>query len=174
MPMASYWERAEGSTLRQGDYLPDCYLPVFGPDITPGKTEQIPVGLSNLIILTQSCDLENKNLTHVALSPIYSVEEFTKENPQYKADKLNLIRAGRIEGLHLLASQTEPEKPRKALIVDFRQVYSLPYEYLTTRAAAIGSRWRLCSPFLEHFSQAFARFYMRVGLPSQIPKFTSE
>ena len=25
--------------------------------------------------------------------------------------------------------------------------------------------------FLEHFSQAFARFFMRVGLPSTIPEF---
>jgi hypothetical protein len=27
------------------------------------------------------------------------------------------------------------------------------------------------SPYLEHFSQAFARFFMRVGLPSTIPGF---
>jgi hypothetical protein len=39
-------------------------------------------------------------------------------------------------------------------------------------AAALGNRWRLQSPFLEHFSQAFARFFMRVGLPSAVPPFT--
>lgn len=33
-------------------------------------------------------------------------------------------------------------------------------------------RWRLRSPFLEHFSQAFALFFMRVGLPFGIPKYT--
>jgi hypothetical protein len=32
-------------------------------------------------------------------------------------------------------------------------------------------RWRLQSPFREHFSQAFARFFMRVGLPAAIPAF---
>jgi hypothetical protein len=57
------------------------------------------------------------------------------------------------------------------LIVDFRQIFSLPFEYLTTRAEELGDRWRLDSPFLEHFSQAFARFFMRVGLPSAIPPF---
>ena len=34
-----------------------------------------------------------------------------------------------------------------------------------------GLRWRLQSPFREHFSQAFARFFMRVGLPAAIPPF---
>jgi hypothetical protein len=38
-------------------------------------------------------------------------------------------------------------------------------------AARIGPRWRLLSPFLEHFSQAFARFLIRVGLPWIIPEF---
>jgi hypothetical protein len=30
---------------------------------------------------------------------------------------------------------------------------------------ACGKRYRLQSPFLEHFSQSFGRFYMRVALP---------
>ena len=47
----------------------------------------------------------------------------------------------------------------------------LPFSYLTRHAAALGNRHRLQSPFLEHFSQAFARFFMRVGLPSSIPAY---
>jgi hypothetical protein len=60
---------------------------------------------------------------------------------------------------------------KKHSIVDFREIYSLPFGYLEKHAANIGSRWRLRSPFLEHFSQIFARFFMRVGLPSSIPEF---
>jgi hypothetical protein len=56
-------------------------------------------------------------------------------------------------------------------MVDFREIYSLPFDYLVSRAAQLGPRWRLRSPYLEHFSQAFARFFMRVGLPSTIPPF---
>jgi hypothetical protein len=47
----------------------------------------------------------------------------------------------------------------------------VPYAYLTQHAESLGLRWRLESPFLEHFSQAFARFFMRVGLPSAIAPF---
>ena len=43
--------------------------------------------------------------------------------------------------------------------------------YLTRHAQQLGDRWRLRSPFLEHFSQAFSRSFMRVGLPSAVPEF---
>ncbi len=48
---------------------------------------------------------------------------------------------------------------------------SLPYGYLASYASRLQNRWRLQSPFLEHFSQAFARFFMRVGLPAAIPPY---
>jgi len=38
-------------------------------------------------------------------------------------------------------------------------------------AEALENRPRLLSPYVEHFSQSFARFFMRVGLPSQIPAY---
>ena len=50
----------------------------------------------------------------------------------------------------------------------------MPYtgpELLSEHALSLGNRWRLLSPFLEHFSQAFAPFFMRVGLPAAIAPF---
>ena len=86
-------------------------------------------------------------------------------------DYWNNVRKGRSPTLHLLASPTEPTDPRAALLVDFRAIYSLPFDYLIRHADQMGARWRLRSPFLEHFSQAFARSFMRVGLPSSVPEF---
>ena len=71
----------------------------------------------------------------------------------------------------MLASPEAPDDSRRALVVDFGQIFSLPPAYLARRATQLGSRWRLDSPFLEHFSQAFARYFMRVGLPVDIPAF---
>jgi hypothetical protein len=71
----------------------------------------------------------------------------------------------------LLGSRTEPDNNRQASVVDFREIYSLPFDYLAHRAAQLGTRWRLAPPFLEHFSQSFARFFMRVGLPASIPPY---
>jgi hypothetical protein len=81
------------------------------------------------------------------------------------------VRQGRVEGLHLLASQIDPSNNRSCLVADFREIYSLPIEYLKQHAESLGPRWRLQPPYLEHFSQAFARFFMRVGLPASIPPF---
>lgn len=50
-------------------------------------------------------------------------------------------------------------------------IVTLPYEYVLKHASNLNDRWRLKSPYLEHFSQAFARLFMRVGLPSAIPPF---
>ena len=93
-------------------------------------------------------------------------------NPAFaRKGRWNEVLKGRIEGLHLLVSPTVPDDNRQALVADFREIYSLPHDYLADHAVRIGLRWRLRPPFLEHFSQAFARFFMRVGLPSTIPEY---
>jgi hypothetical protein len=56
-------------------------------------------------------------------------------------------------------------------VVDFRRVYSLPLDYLREFATETGDRIRLLPPYREHLAQAFARFFMRVGLPIDIPPF---
>jgi hypothetical protein len=169
-----FWIQTSGPSLAQGDFLRDCLVPIFNPGFRVGTVQEqdVQVCAANLIIVTQSCDLENNKAQFVALCPIYSVDDFTRINPRFsKKHERDEIRKGRHEGLHMLASPTNPDNNLEALIVDFRQIYSLPFEHLTGYAANLGSRWRLQSPFLEHFSQSFARFFMRVGLPSSIPPF---
>jgi hypothetical protein len=53
--------------------------------------------------------------------------------------------------------------------VDFHEVFTVPREFLESLLAARGRpRPRLLSPHREHLSQAFARYFMRVGLPAPI------
>ena len=56
-------------------------------------------------------------------------------------------------------------------MVDFRNVYGVPFGFLEELSASRGERLRLLPPYREHLSQAFARFFMRVGLPTDIPSF---
>ncbi len=166
-----FWCEVNERKLAQGDLLNRCLVPVFKPDFGTNGGE-VPVGESDLIIITQSCDLENAKVDLVALCPIYSLAEFEEGNPQYKKrGEWEKVRKGRVEGLHLLGSPATPDDNQGALVVDFGQIFSLPPAYLEKRAEELGPRWRLDSPFLEHFSQAFARYFMRVGLPSSIPTF---
>lgn len=172
--MTPYWRRYCAEDLAQGDLLPDCLTPEFDEGYGDFDDQSHPITLvaKSLIVVTQTCDIVNSKAPFIALCPIYTIPELVGVAPQFrKNDALDEIRKGRREALHMLASPESPQDNLKALIVDFRLIHSLPIEYLQSHAHGVGDRWRLDSPFLEHFSQAFARFFMRVGLPSQIPTF---
>lgn len=170
--MEPFWAQINDVSLRQGDFFSQCLVPAFGPKMDVGGRYEVVVEAYDLILVTQSCDLEQRKVRLVASCPIYAISEFEQANPSFiKKGRWNEVLRGRMDGLHLLASPTNPANNREALVVDFREIYSLPFEYLTSRATQLGPRRRLQSPYLEHFSQAFARFFMRVGLPSTIPPF---
>lgn len=175
LTLECWWDDIESATLAQGDYLPDCVVPAMPADFVPPADEAIDTQIFqgtvyDLIIVTQSCDLENGKAPFVATVPISPLTVFERHNPRLK-DQWENVRRGRQEGLHLLSSLHAPHDNHDAMVVDFRQIYSLPVGYLINHAKTLGSRKRLRSPYLEHFSQAFARFFMRVGLPSSIPPF---
>jgi hypothetical protein len=169
----AWWIQVEGPSLSQGDYLPRCLVPLFAPDYgAETEIHDVSVKEYDCIVVTQSCDLENDKASLVALCPMWTISQFEEANPAFK--KIigwEPVRRRRVEGLHLLASQETPSDNRGCLVTDFRDIYSLPIAYLKKHAQGLGHRWRLQSPYLEHFSQAFARFFMRVGLPSAVPPF---
>lgn len=171
--MTSFWISCEGEQLEQGDYLPGCWIPVVSADFDPAAAEpEISFGRSNLIIVTQSCDLANDKIQLAALCPIADLATWEQHNSNYaRRGFWESVRQGRREGLHMLSALTDAGDSRRALVVDFRQIFSLPVPYLRKQAADLGSRWRLQPPYREHFSQSFARFFRRVGLPAAIPAF---
>jgi hypothetical protein len=173
-----WWEEIIGSALSQGDLLRDCVVPVIPADFKPppgdyGGPYEFDGDIFDVIVVTQRCDLEQNKAPLVATCPVSSLAMYESSHPEYSTgNRWERVRQGRVEGLHLLAALRDQSNNHEALVVDFRQIYSLPVGYLTNRASDIGPRFRLRSPYLEHFSQAFARFFMRVGLPSDIPRFS--
>lgn len=172
MAIESFWEKVADSSLRQGDYLLNCPVPVFSEIPQENLALEVEIGKADVIVVTQSCDLENNKADLVALCPIYRLEDFEVGNPKAAQKGFwEQVRKAKIEGFHLLSPLQNPENNRECLVVDFREIFSLPFEFLTKHANSFENRWRLKPPYLEHFSQAFARFFMRVGLPSNIPPF---
>jgi hypothetical protein len=172
----SFWDTVDGASgkIRQGDLVPGCLVPVFDLGSAKHDTKEVIADEYDLIVITQSCDLEQGKVRLVATCPVYSILEFETANPPFsKKGRWNEVLKGRIEGLHLLSSPVNPDNNREAVVVDFREIYSLPLTYLARKRMDDAStpRYRLRSPYLEHFSQAFARFFMRVGLPSTIAPF---
>jgi hypothetical protein len=175
--MDECWEKAIDLSLLQGDLITECYIirPIF---TAPQEAEILPPSIKaeahefDVIIVTQSCDLENRKVKWVTTCPIFTLETFKEYNPSLNSkSKLNEIASGRYLGYYLLRSPTNPSDIGQCLIVDFRQVFSLPIEYLEYKVQAITERWRLKTPYLEHFSQAFAQLFERVALPTPPIRF---
>ena len=70
--MEPFWLQIDESELRQGDYLPGCTIPVFGPAFTvSSELHEIRTDQGDLIIVTQSCDLEQRKVRLVAGCPSF-------------------------------------------------------------------------------------------------------
>ena len=165
---------AEGPALFQGDCFDRC--PVLVPSVEiPEISEREEHTLDgyileyDVIVMSQSCDLEQEKLDLVLVCFHWSLEEFAQQNDYFKSRKgKEDLRRGNVPGYHVLQGCDLDGWQRSVRVVDFRNVYSLPYPFLKKLAAKRGGRLRLLPPYREHLSQAFARFFMRVGLPVPI------
>jgi len=159
--------------IQQGDII--CNCPVLIPQNATTIQEENQSGEVveyNVIVMSQSCDLANRKIENVLVCPFYTLEELGAQDSQFKKSKVkNMLRKGFITSYHLLHSCSEGGFTNEYLVVDFRNVYGVQYDFLESFAKSIGDRIRLLPPFREHLSQAFARFFMRVGLPVDIPEF---
>jgi len=170
------WYRlVRGSELRQGDLLEAC--PVFIPpdDFPLDSPTPVPFDweVRDVIVLTQSCDLAagREKTGQVLLCPVWELSQFKPPHHLATARGLEEARRGNLPAFHLLAASAEPAFKREVRVVDFREIHTLPLAYVRCQAEKQGDRLRLLPPYREHLSQAFARFFMRVGLPLDIPPF---
>jgi hypothetical protein len=167
----------ETEPILQGDFLYSCPIVVPSTAIEPETIGQKIVSAKvieyDVIIMSQSCDLMFKKLDLVLVCPIWSLDEFEKRNDFFKSKRgKEELRQGNVPGYHLLNKcDVEGFETANYLVVDFRNVYGVPFDFLTDLAKRKGKRLRLLPPYREHLSQAFARFFMRVGLPIDIPRF---
>jgi hypothetical protein len=168
-----WYSVVQGTDLAQGDLFERC--PVFLPpaDLAePWDEAAFAWEERDVIVMTQTCDLVpgREKVTEALLCAFWSRSDL-KSGHLATPRGLEDARRGNLPGYHLLAECDRPGFAREIRIVDFRRVYSLPLTFLRQRAERTGDRLRLLPPYREHLSQAFARYFMRVGLPQDIPPF---
>jgi hypothetical protein len=79
------------------------------------------------------------------------------------------ISDGFVWNITILDAGESGELSTPHLVVDFREIFTLPRTFIESLVSQrTKSRLRLLPPYREHLSQAFARFFMRVGLPVPI------
>lgn len=165
-------------SITQGDIISNCPIPFFGSsvyeailkegDITD-VDEPIDVKVSDVIILSQACDILNEKIDSIIVSPVWPLLELIDVETYYKSSKAReSLRQGKEPAYHLINESRFPSYSIPFSIVEFHRIYSLPKTYLLAIIIKQENRIRLLPPYREHLSQAFARYFMRVGLPIDI------
>ncbi len=166
-----WYKIIQDSSLQQGDFFFSLKKaePIFEKDMRIGESTSLQTTASeyDVIIISQSCDLDNGKIESVLTAPVVSLDQF----PVKSKDSLENIRKGNAPGYHMINACDLESFVAPIRIVNFRQVFSIPFSYCQYLADNIRPRLRLLPPYREHLSQSFARFIMRVGLPVDIPRF---
>jgi hypothetical protein len=165
--------------IMQGDILEGC--PVFVPPedlFALVGTEKLSTAEfkweeRDVIVMTQSCDLSKgrEKVDNILLCAVWKRSELAV--PLANANVMEEARKGRLPAIQLLAECHVSGFECEVRAVDFRRVYSLPVGFVRKRLG-MTKHLRLLPPYREHLSQSFARFFMRVGLPIDIPPFTNK
>ncbi|MDD3860739.1 MAG: hypothetical protein PHW83_11115 [Bacteroidales bacterium] len=158
--------------VQQGDFVLKCQI--IQPKVEAkqaNKKLNAIVKEYDVIIMSQSCDLVAEKINLVLVCPFYTLTELGKIHSEYKSSSnKEKLRKGHVLGMHLL-NECNINGITDFLVVDFKSVYAIPLPLLKQIVLSRNKRNRLLSPYREHLSQAFARFFMRVGLPVDIPVF---
>jgi hypothetical protein len=170
-----WYEAVSGSELAQGDLLQQVLLP-FISSSDPNRPE-IVLERTSAVVLTQTCDLENQKVTQVLLGAVveydtYAEAERSRGNHYVASRRFRkAVLEGALPPLAVLRPADAASVPFGWSLVDFRRLYTLPLTDVRTMAESLGVRLRLRSPYREHLAQSFARFHMRVGLPTDASDF---
>jgi len=155
----------------QGDFIKNCPI-ITPPENLTGDTIDATISEYDVIIMTQSCDLSHDKIELVLVCPYYSIDIWGEAKDFFKTDKgKEALRRGYLPAYHLLNKCDIPQFDMNYNIVDFRSVFAIPFKSLVSHTKKYKKRLRLLPPYREHLSQSFARFFMRVGLPSDIKPF---
>jgi hypothetical protein len=181
--LPDWYEVVEGPTLRQGDILFGCPVLRVPGDLAwppaPGVKHAVEAVVADLVVMTQSCDLDNDKVQDVLLAQVVSWDDVVKEevargNGVVKSRNFRrALIAGNVPGQALLHKCDRPPGLPWS-VVSFPRLVTVPKDFLARFAADRGPRLRLRSPYREHLAQAFARFFMRVGLPHDAKAFEVE
>jgi hypothetical protein len=175
-PDYHWYQIVKGPDYTQGDIFRDCPIPVPSPDqaffeaVTARDREpqaRVGIKVGNVVVLTQACDIAQNKVDSIVLCPVFSLKQAAEQRAELGTEKgQEKLRSGNYFFLHLI--NKDADLTLDYGVVDFRELYTLPSDFLRLVAERSGDRPRLLPPYREQLSQAFARYFMRVGLPIDI------
>lgn len=196
MPRDPWYTMASDDELRQGDILANCniiipkaivaavssHAPGVGHRAPRSEPDQPAYGFmrieADIVVLTQTCDLDNAKVDRVIVCPIFCLDEiYQRISDDPASAKLSIpkrleqlasmaqnIRGGKTVGRYMLGPCTLKKCKRGVRIVDFDMMTSVPYGYLKDVARGQRKRLIIKEPYREDLVQAFVMYFMRVAL----------
>lgn len=87
------------------------------------------------------------------MGPVWPLTEFEKRSDFSKSRKgKEALRQGNVPGYHLLNRCEMDGFKTDYLVIDFRSVYSVPFDLLASLGASRERRLRLLPPYREHLA----------------------
>lgn len=156
--------------LTQGDILEDCPLIALRPTMVAGPLDELPAQRwsSQIIVLTQACDLVQIKSPMVLVAPVASAQKLVDRGVMKATSVRDQVRRHQVFGWYFLPAASAPVDLPESL-VDLRDIHSISrviLEELIARGKRVAT---LESPYREHLAQHFAVTYMRVALPEPYP-----
>lgn len=183
-----YDSQAE-TLLAQGIILPDfSYINPKGIKtmVAPeSSARKLPVLSNDVIILTQSCELQKASLKHVHLAPVLTLTELVNRSQgQFseeftEADLFEELKTHRRHAKYLLNRcdmHSFKEFEDEFLVVCLDLAFVVSPEYIKDYIAKSGQRYFLAlnPPYREGMAQSYGRYFMRVGNPIDYDEYRQE
>lgn len=149
--------------LYQGDIIDSCPLIFWtcfqDDDEVIRKPQEIDV---RVIVLTQSCDLDNRKSTRVQVAVVHETAFLVEKGILKPRTIRDSVRQHRMFGWYFL----EQSDLLAESIVDFRDIHTVSRLLLDDLVAKDHRVCTLVSPYREHLAKHFADTFSRVALPN--------
>ncbi len=165
-----------GLQIIQGEIVQKCPIIVPPATIDKDSVNEVKIMTYNVIVITQSCDLMRGSVENVLVCPFFYWSTVIKtidkswQNAKGYEKFWNNLKKGAEPSYHLLINE-RLSNFNEPIIVDFSNVFGINISCLIEHLKSYKKRIRLLPPYREHLAQAFARYFMRVGLPQDIPGY---
>lgn len=141
--------------LQQGDIIENCLRLIPSKRVKVGKDKKIKAKVKtevcNVIILTQTCDLRDRDLNLITVAPVYKFKEYIRELKKkrtrdglppikksdmegYKKNKLKELDKNGLERYYYIKGCTLPGFTSDDFVVDLGSVYRLDVDYIESKA----------------------------------------
>lgn len=156
--------------LFQGDIIDSCPLIFWECFQADDEVIRKPLEIDvRVVVLTQSCDLDNKKSTRVQVAVVHETKLLVQQGVLKAATIRDHVRLHRMFGWYFL----EQSDLLAESIVDFRDIHTVS-RLLIDDLVAKGLRiCTMVSPYREHLAKHFADTFSRIALPNQ-PVTTDE